>query len=195
MTTYPSTESVDSPDAIYNAIVIARDFAAEDVDDVGKVYFDYLRQEFVDGADHAHVDTGCRYEPAFCAADLVTCQGEDSPAAAAARRWTINVCEECYLAHAGVLESVPGGYLWEPLSLLGGLDLHDGCTECPPCEGCRPEDDGPAPYCQCQWGHRERGHGFHKEPCQGCGATWAGNRYPLVVEPKRINLSHRETAN
>lgn len=91
--------------------------------------------------------------------------------------WTIEVCEECLLAHAGVLEGTPEGYTWQPLSQLDGLRVMDGCTTCPPC-ACGYED--PVPVCQCGYG--DRGHGFGREACDGCGATWGGNRYPLVVE-------------
>lgn len=95
-------------------------------------------------------------------------------------RYTVEVCEECYMALAGVLEDVSEGYTWVPLSQLGDAARVDmGCTRCEPCGRCDAGDAVPA--CQCD-AHGDMGHGFSRVTCGGCGATWAGNRYPVIAE-------------
>jgi hypothetical protein len=93
--------------------------------------------------------------------------------------WTIEVCEDCTLAHAGVAEGpepTPA-----PLSRIpADVDITDGCTTCRPCG--HPDCSG-SRICGCGWSD-SRGHGFSNGTCAGCGSTVAGNRYPLVLWAK-----------
>jgi hypothetical protein len=96
--------------------------------------------------------------------------------------WTIDVCEDCHAAHAGVVEGpepVPA-----PLSAIGeGVRVSDGCGVCPPCDH---PDCNYGPVCGCGWG--DPGHGFSWARCQGCGSQLGGNRYPLTLEAIPANV-------
>ncbi len=87
---------------------------------------------------------------------------------------TIDVCEDCLLAHAGVPGAAPDR---EPGCLIPeGAQVTDGCLECEPCGH---PDCANGPVCGCGWS--DPGHGFSRWACEGCGSDLAGNRYPLVV--------------
>lgn len=92
--------------------------------------------------------------------------------------YTIEACEDCYMAGHGL--PVPPGSepTPEPLNLISdGERVGPGCTECDPCghDDCHPR----TVTCQCP--HGDPGHGFSWSPCQGCGSPLGGNRYPLEV--------------
>jgi len=91
--------------------------------------------------------------------------------------WTIDVCEDCTLAHAGVVdgpEPVPA-----PLSAIGDdVRVWDGCLVCSPCG--HPDCANDQRVCGC--GYADPGHGFSWARCQGCGSDLGGNRYPLTLE-------------
>ena len=94
--------------------------------------------------------------------------------------WTIDVCEDCYCAHAGVVEGPEPDPV--PLSAIGeGVRVWDGCTVCDPCDH---GECGRGPSCGCGYG--DQGHGFSWSPCQGCGSRLGGNRYPLVLEAVNV---------
>lgn len=91
--------------------------------------------------------------------------------------YTVDVCEDCLMAHAGVVggpEPTP-----EPLCLIPeDAEITDGCLECEPCGH---SDCANGAACECGWG--DPGHGFSWSACEGCGSTLGGNRYPLVIWP------------
>ena len=102
-------------------------------------------------------------------------------------RWTIDACEDCYMATRGLYE--PGGRPdseeCNPLSLFdsGLWTFTDGCLDCDDCDCayCVDNETG-ATLCRCTY--YGGNHGFSKWPCEGCGSPFAGNRYPLIVEEK-----------
>jgi hypothetical protein len=59
----------------YDSIVLRSEYEAEGVSAFAiPPAYDYRRQVWMDEADHAHVDAACILEPAWCGADLATCQ-------------------------------------------------------------------------------------------------------------------------
>lgn len=91
--------------------------------------------------------------------------------------YTIDVCEDCYMAHAGVVDGPEPDPV--PLSLIKETsEVTSGCLECEPCGH---PDCANGPVCGCGWG--DPGHGFSWSRCEGCGSSLGGNRYSLVIWP------------
>lgn len=88
---------------------------------------------------------------------------------------TVNVCADCYAAASNGIDSVESPE-FEPLTAFKGERILAGCTEHDACE--HPDCNGPT----CECGYGDSGHGFSNWPCNGCESTFAGERFPLVLE-------------
>lgn len=85
---------------------------------------------------------------------------------------TIDVCESCYVC-LGSGECDDTGTCTHMSKVADGCTLTVGCLNCERCTCC----DMP----QCECGYYGDGHGFSWYPCDGCGSTSGGNRYPVTV--------------
>lgn len=91
---------------------------------------------------------------------------------------TLRVCQDCYLAHHGILEDgdpdhvpdrEPLGEVPDGVTLTAGLlrEAHDPWCDDP--DTCSIEGEG------CEH------HTFSWSPCDGCGSTLGGDRHALTM--------------
>lgn len=93
-------------------------------------------------------------------------------AVATLTRITVDVCTDCAVSTVG--DPVAGALCNFPPDVR----VDWGCLTCDPCG--HPDCSGSfGPACDCMYG--DRGHGFSKFPCDGCGSRDAGDRYPVIV--------------